>query len=87
MKREGLDFGSALRRLRAGARVARKGWNGKGLWLELRWPDSLSEMTLPYVFLNYPADAATTPGARVPWFASQTDMLSDDWEIVPSENR
>jgi hypothetical protein len=34
-KRDGLDFGSALRMLRAGARVARKGWNGKDMWLAL----------------------------------------------------
>jgi hypothetical protein len=39
-------------------------------------------MTLPYVYLNYPADAANTPGARVPWLASQTDMLGEDWGIV-----
>jgi hypothetical protein len=39
-------------------------------------------MTLPYVYLNYPDDARNTPGARVPWLPSQTDMLAEDWEIV-----
>jgi hypothetical protein len=77
-----MDFGYALVNLKAGKRVARKGWNGKGLWLELQHPDTFSKMTLPYVYLNYPDDADNTPGARVPWLASQTDMLCEDWVVV-----
>ena len=77
-----MDFGYALVNLKAGKRVARKGWNGKGLWLELQRPDTFSKMTLPYVYLNYPEDADNTPGARVPWLASQTDMLCEDWVVV-----
>lgn len=79
---DGLNFGLALEALKKGLCVARAGWNGKGMWLELQRPDERSKMTLPYVFLNYPADAQNTPGARVPWLASQTDMLTDDWMIV-----
>ena len=79
---EGLTFGEALEALRIGKKVARKGWNGKGLWLELQTPDAKSKMTLPYIFMSYPADAPNTPGARVPWLASQTDMLSSDWGLV-----
>jgi hypothetical protein len=75
------DFGWALNALKAGQRVARSGWNGKDMWLELQVPDAQSKMTLPYVYLNYPADAVNTPGARVPWLASQTDMLANDWHI------
>lgn len=77
-----MDFGHALLMLKHGEKVAREGWNGKGLWLELQTPDAHSKMTLPYVFLCYPDDAKTTPGARVPWEPSQTDMLAEDWEIV-----
>ena len=76
------NIGWALTELRAGRRVRRKGWNGKGMWLALQVPDANSKMTLPYVYLNYPDDARNTPGARVPWLASQTDMLAEDWEIV-----
>lgn len=79
---DGLTFGLAIEALKAGHKVARAGWNGKGMWLELQRPDAHSKMTLPYVFLNYPADAQNTPGARVPWLASQTDMLAEDWRIV-----
>ena len=77
-----MNFGSALEALKSGMKVARQGWNGKGLWLELQRPDQHSKMTLPYIFMSYPEDAQNTPGARVPWLASQTDMLSEDWELV-----
>ncbi|TLX20683.1 DUF2829 domain-containing protein [Thermomonas fusca] len=77
-----MDFGKALDELKAGGKVQRDGWNGKGLWLELQRPDAHSRMTLPYIYLNYPADAQNTPGARVPWLASQTDVLAEDWRIA-----
>lgn len=77
-----MNFGQAIEALKAGEKVQREGWNGKGLWLELQTPDEHSKMTLPYIYINYPSDAKTTPGARVPWLASQTDMLSDDWIII-----
>jgi hypothetical protein len=75
------DFSNALSALKLGLKVQRSGWNGAGLWLELQRPDEHSKMTLPYIFLTYPDDAKTTPGARVPWLASQTDLLADDWRV------
>ena len=77
-----MNFGEALAVLKDGKKVARTGWNGKGMWVELQTPDTNSKMTLPYLFLNYPVDAQNTPGARVPWLASQTDILADDWMEV-----
>ena len=77
-----LNFGDALMLLKNGQKVARLGWNGVGLWLELQVPDVNSKMTLPYIFISYPENAKTTPGARVPWLASQTDMLAEDWVVV-----
>ncbi len=77
-----MNFGSALNELKAGNKVQRTGWNGKGMWLELQRPDAHSKMTLPYLYLNYPDDAQSTPGARVPWLASQTDMLAEDWQVA-----
>lgn len=78
-----LSFGLALEALKAGARVVRAGWNGKGMWLKLKsGPDM--HMTLPYVYIEYPLGHIAYPnGSRVPWLASQTDMLSEDWEILP----
>lgn len=77
-----MNFGDALSNLKNHGKIARTGWNGKGLWLELQVPDAHSKMTLPYIFMSYPADAANTPGARVPWLASQTDLLAEDWVVV-----
>jgi len=78
------SFEEALNHLKniPGARVCRSGWNGKGLWLEMQRPDAHSKMTLPYIFINYPTDAVNTPGARVPWLASQTDLLANDWVVL-----
>lgn len=69
-------FGWALEALQAGRKVAREGWNGKGQFLELQAPDEHSKMTLPYIFI------VTVTGHRVPWLASQTDMLATDWWMV-----
>lgn len=77
-----MNFGDALVILKSRGKVARTGWNGAGLWLELQVPDAHSKMTLPYIYINYPQDAKNTPGARVPWLASQTDMLAEDWGVV-----
>lgn len=70
------DFGEALKRLRDKKRVARDGWNGPNQRLELQVPDARSKMTLPYIFIK------TVQGGLVPWLASQTDMLAEDWVEV-----
>lgn len=79
------DFGWALRCLKQGKAVARKGWNGKGIYIKLQTPDVNSKMTLPYVYIVTNGLVTVNPNApkgTVPWLASQTDMLSDDWEVV-----
>ena len=80
------DFGYALEVLKNGGVVRRTGWNGKGMWLRLQTPDEHSKMTLPYIYIEYPKGHAAYPdGSRVPWLASQTDLLSDDWEEIVDE--
>jgi len=69
-----MDIGEAIHALKVGDRVRRKGWNGKGMWLEIQKPDENSKMTLPYVFMF------TAQRDMVPWVCSQTDLLADDWE-------
>lgn len=71
-----MNFGEALTKLKQGARVSRTGWNGRGMYLRLQQPDQHSKMTLPYIYM------CTVRGDFVPWLASQTDMLSDDWEYI-----
>jgi hypothetical protein len=78
-----MDFGYALNALREGRCVYRSGWNGKGMWLKLQIPDQNSKMTLPYIYIEYPLGHPAYPdGSRVPWLASQTDLLSNDWEML-----
>ena len=69
-----MDIGQAKNRLLSGDKVAREGWNGKGMYVELQTPDEHSKMTLPYVYMY------TAKGDLVPWLCSQTDLLANDWE-------
>lgn len=82
---DGLNFGLAIEAMKKGFKVARKGWNGKGIFIELQVPDEKSKMTHPYIFIDttgLKTDNPYAPKDRVPWLASQTDMLADDWHIV-----
>lgn len=71
------DFGigKVVEKLNEGKRCCRKGWNGKGMWIELQVPDENSKMTLPYVYMK------TSDNNLVPWLVSQTDLLSNDWMV------
>lgn len=69
----GNGIGWAVKQMHNGAKVARAGWNGKGMWLALQVPDANSKMTLPYIYMS------TAQGGLVPWLASQTDILAVDW--------
>lgn len=71
-----MDFGKALVELKIGFRVTRSGWNGRGQFIRLQRPHENSKMTLPYIFIK------TVQGDLVPWLASQTDLLAEDWRIV-----
>lgn len=84
-----MDFGEALYHLRQGRKVARAGWNGKGMFLYHVPANSYPAQTdvakahfgdmVPYG--AYIA-MKSAQGNVVPWLASQTDMLAEDWEIV-----
>lgn len=66
-------------------RYARRGWNGKGIYISMQVPDEGSKMTLPYIYMVTTGLVSEDPHAArgiVPWLASQTDMLADDWEEV-----
>jgi hypothetical protein len=81
-----LTFSDALVKLKAGAKLRRSGWNGKSMWIQIQVPDAHSKMTLPYLYMEYPAGHPAYPdGCRVPWLASQTDILAEDWEEVEND--
>lgn len=71
-----MNIGETVQALKAGRVVARRGWNGKGVYLKLQVPDIHSKMTLPYVYMS------TAQGDLVPWLCSQTDLLAEDWQVV-----
>lgn len=94
----GMTFGLALEALKAGKKVARAGWNGKGMWLSMSGPGVRDIPAGAFWSENNSAYAASQGGhAKVlpcitmktatgeilmGWLASQTDMLAEDWTIV-----
>lgn len=79
------SFSTALNLLKVGNKIARKGWNGKGIFIELQVPDQNSKMTSPYIFIDttgLQTENPDAPKSRVPWVASQVDILADDWIVV-----
>lgn len=108
-----MNFGGAIEALKAGTKVARRGWNGKGMYLKLvpgypvnghlnaahphepleeKNPDG-SENTpqgnggqmLPHIVLKIAGNSSYWGEGYsdyVPWYASQMDMLANDWEVI-----
>lgn len=79
----GMTFGQAIDALKAGQKVSRNGWNGKGQWLFMI-PSSHWETTRGLeLFDGRPwIGIKTVDDCFMPWVASQSDMLVTDWEIV-----
>ena len=81
-----LTFGQALEALKNGKRVTRKGWNGKKMFLcFVHWKDwsvNPAETHKTSTHLASRIGMRTADNMFVPWLASQTDMLAEDWEIV-----
>jgi hypothetical protein len=87
----GLTFGMAVEALKAGKKVQRAGWNGKGMFLFLVAGSTFKVNRPPLLGIyeegteiNYLShiDMKTATGEVVPWLASQTDVLSEDWQIL-----
>lgn len=89
-----MDFSDALQNVKSGLKISRFGWNGKGMYLvyQKAYPQGIpinkntAEATgipegtvcrfLPYLMMK------TADDSFVPWLASQTDILADDWGVV-----
>lgn len=88
-----MSFGAALELMKTpngvlkGYKVARSGWNGKGMCLMLIHPtandqysiiekDGIAGTLAPYIAMK------TADNQLVPWLASQTDVIAEDWLIV-----
>ena len=85
---DGMSFGLAIEALKLGRRVARAGWNGKGMWIThvkmaswnidplVNGTGDVSLNASPWIGMR------TADECFVPWLASQTDMLADDWQML-----
>jgi hypothetical protein len=84
----GKPFGTALYALKHGHPVAREGWNGKGMYLyyvpAASYP-ATTDIARREIgdMVPYGAYIAmkTAQGNVVPWLASQTDILAEDYVI------
>ena len=79
-----MNFGEAVNNVKNGHKIAREGWNGKGIFIKAQFPDENSKMTAPYIYIDSSGLQTSNPDAPkncVPWLASQTDMFAEDWEV------
>lgn len=91
-------IGWAVKQMQDGQRVARQGWNGKGMWLALVRPSGTLALEVVALAHATPSDGPfgpdappvppfvvmrTAQGALVPWLCSQSDLLATDWIQVP----
>lgn len=84
-------IGWAVKQMQNGGKVAREGWNGKGMFLFLV-PGSQFQVNRPPLLGIYPegttidyrphVDMKTADGQIVPWVCSQSDLLAADWVPV-----
>ncbi len=79
-----MSFGLAVEAAKKGLKVARKGWNGKGMYLQYQFPDEHSKMSFPYLYLTIQDGAQDCEEGerRLPWQPAQVDIWKDDWYIV-----
>jgi len=94
-----MNIGDAIQAAKDGQKVARPGWNGKGMWIAYSpgapgglptdkfWAPPNRAYALDHggtaVVLPCLTMKTATGEILLGWLASQTDLLADDWEIVP----
>ena len=95
----GLSFGEALEALKKGYRIARAGWNGKGMYL---WLLPAANVKAEWCRETHLKEVAEANGGEIEalgsirmmtadrkvltgWLASQTDMLAEDWVILTEQ--
>lgn len=91
-----MDFGQAILAMKDGEKVARSGWNGKGMWIAITKGSSipkelarsgavlkLAEEGQETITIGDHIDMKSADGSVIcGWLASQTDMLAEDWSII-----
>ena len=83
-----MNFGKAIDLLKEGKKLTRKGWNGKNQYIELATNISYKNVDGEIININHKTMGNKaiafigTSGVQIGWLASQSDMLSDDWELI-----
>ena len=83
-----MNFGKAIVLLKEGKKLRRKGWNGKNQYIELATNISYKNADGEIININHKTMGNKaiafigTSGVQIGWLASQSDMLSDDWELI-----
>ena len=83
-----MNFGKAINLLKEGKKLKRKGWNGKNQYIELATNISYKNVDGKIININHKTMGNKaiafigTSGVQIGWLASQSDMLSDDWELI-----
>ena len=83
-----MDFGEAIKKVKAGYKIQREGWNGKEQYVELA--SSISYVNAQGKIVNVEHAAignkalafVGTSGVQLGWLASQADMLAEDWKCI-----
>ncbi len=83
-----MDFGEAIKKVKAGYKIQREGWNGKQQYVELA--SSISYVNAQGKIVNVEHAAignkalafVGTSGVQLGWLASQADMLAEDWKCI-----
>lgn len=90
-----MNFGEAIDCMKSGARVTRKGWNGKGMYIAIQEGSVITAEQARGGVAKYMAEdgakeikilphidmKAADGSVVVGWLASQTDMQANDWQI------
>ena len=91
---DGLTFGEAIQLMKKGAKIARKGWNGKGMFVVYQkgYPDGIPCNKQTAEAFGYKEgelfkcspymQMRCVDGTHQMWVASQSDILTEDWYVV-----
>jgi len=93
-----MNFGKAIENLKDGNKVARKGWNGKGMFVSMTsgkvlditkddiWTKNIRDVAIgnggTVELLPYLSMKTADNKIQIGWLASQSDLLAEDWEVI-----
>jgi len=69
-----MNFGEAFEKVKKGAGMRLPHWS-EDVTIKAQYPDSHSEMTAPYLYVE-------SRFGRVPWKETMIELFSEDWEVV-----